>query len=297
VNLQAALRLLRPKQWAKNLLVFAAYIFAAKFSDPDATRNVLIAFAAMCLLSSATYVANDIFDRNKDREHPLKRNRPIASGAASIPIAWALSLILLAAGMFLVIAFLNTTSLVLVLSYLAIQMLYNGSLRQIPVADVFAIALGFVIRATLGAAAIWVPVSGWLLFCTGALALMLGFAKRRNEFLLQGNVAVGSRQSLGGYTRPALDALVISTATASALCYGIYAIESDTAAKYPALILTTVFVSYGIARYVFLIFTRDEGGEPADVLFGDPHILGSVVLFLITAVIAVSGVHIPLLEK
>ncbi len=290
-------RLFRPKQWSKNLLVFAAYIFAARFTDPEATRLVLIAFAAMCLLSSGTYALNDVLDRGRDRQHPEKRSRPLASGAIPAAIGAILGAALVVGGLALVIAFLNSSSLAIVAAYLGIQALYNTVLKRVPIADVFSIALGFVLRAVLGAAAIWAPVSGWLLFCTGALALMLGFAKRRHEFLIQGQDRASSRESLVGYSKAALDALVIITATAAALCYGIYAIDSSTARKYPALILTTLFVVYGVARYVLLVFSRDEGGEPADVLLKDPHILGSVLLFVAASVVAVSGVSIPLLEQ
>lgn len=297
MSLGAVLRLLRPKQWAKNLLVFAAYIFAVKFGDPDATRNVLIAFGAMCLISSATYIVNDIADAERDREHPDKKDRPIASGQVPVALAWGLAAVLLAAGLAPVIALFSRSSVVLVGIYLALQVLYNVWLKSVPVADVFTVSLGFIVRAWFGAAAIWVPVSSWLLFCTGALALMLGFAKRRHEFLLQGENRSASRESLDGYNKPALDALVIISATLAAICYGIYAIDSDTSHKYPGLIMTTLFVAYGIARYVLLVFSRDEGGEPADVLFGDTHILCSVLLFLAAAVLAVSGFQLPLIAR
>jgi 4-hydroxybenzoate polyprenyltransferase len=296
VGATAVLKLVRPKQWSKNLLVFAAYIFAAKFGDSDATRAALVAFAGMCLVSSGVYVANDLLDARRDREHPEKKDRPIASGAVSPAFAAVLALLLLAGGIALV-ATLNRSSLALVGGYLALQVLYNLWLKRVPVADVFSISLGFVIRAWIGATAIWVPVSSWLIFCTGSLALMLGFAKRRHEFLLQGEGRAASRESLEGYSRPALDALVVISATASALCYGIYAIDSDTAHRFPGMILTTLFVVYGIARYVLLIFSRDEGGEPADVLFGDAHILGSVLLFIAAAVLAVSGLTLPLISR
>jgi hypothetical protein len=126
---------------------------------------------------------------------------------------------------------------------------------------------------------------------------MLGFAKRRHEFLLRVDRATTSRESLSLYTLPALDALVLMTATASVLCYGIYSIESPTATAHPALILSTLFVAYGVARYVLLVFAKGEGGEPAEVLFRDPHIWGSVLLFVGSAVAALSGLTFPLVEK
>lgn len=297
MGLGPAISLLRPKQWTKNLLVFAAYLFGAKLGDPEAARQALIAFAAMCAFSSATYVFNDLLDAARDREHPERKNRPVASGAVSSWAAAGLSLGAFAVGLALSLLFLNHSSLAVFGAYVALQLLYNFGLKAVPVADVFTISVGFVLRAALGAYAIWVPISGWLLFCTGALALMLGFAKRRHEFLLQGDAKAASRESLDGYSLQALDALVTATATASSLCYGIYAIESSTAREHPALILTTVFVVYGIARYLLLVFTKQEGGEPADILLKDRHVLVSVILFVAVALLAVSGVQIPLLDS
>ncbi|MEQ1823314.1 MAG: UbiA prenyltransferase family protein [Fimbriimonadaceae bacterium] len=288
------LKLIRPKQWSKNLLVFAGPIFGAQLSDPLVLKLAFIAFFAMCFLSSATYVINDILDVQADRSHPDKRNRPIAAGLVSVGSAWGLSVCLIALSVVLATQ-LNKSSWILLACYAALQVFYNISLKSIAIADVFTIALGFILRAVLGAAAVSVPISGWLLFCTGALALMLGFAKRRHEFILQGDA---SRASLSDYTLPALDALVIMTATGAAICYGIYAIDSSTATKHPAIIVTSLFVFYGIARYVQLTFSKGEGGEPADVLFRDIHMLASVGLFLLSAVLAMTGsITIPLLAK
>jgi 4-hydroxybenzoate polyprenyltransferase len=293
---RSLVRLVRPKQWAKNLLVFAALIFAARFGDPHSLGLAVAAFVAMSLVSSATYVFNDLADVERDRLHPIKRNRPIASGAVAPPVAVALGLVLFFVGIGIA-AWLGVNSLTLVVAYLLLQVLYNGWLKRQPVADVYCIATGFVLRAVLGAAAIRVDISGWLLFCTGALALMLGFGKRRHEFILQGDQRATTRESLVSYNRLALDGMVVMYATAAALCYGVYSIESRTAERFPAIILTAPFVFYGITRYVLLIFTADEGGEPADVLFRDRHLLVTIFFFLATALLAMSGFHLPLLER
>ena len=294
----AAILLLRPKQWAKNLLVFAAFLFTGSesFSNPHRIAFVLFGFMAMCFASSATYIFNDLADLERDRQHHKKRNRPLASGAVPKNLGIAMGVGLLAISLGIAWS-MNKTSFSIVLIYLVLQVLYNWKLKRTPIADVYCIAVGFVLRAALGAAAITVSISAWLLFCTGALALMLGFAKRRNEFILQGDDRAASRESLVHYTKLSLDALVIMFATAAALCYGLYCIESTTAKKFPALILTSLFVFYGITRYVLLVFTADEGGEPADVLFRDKHIIASVVLFIAAAAFAVSGYSIPLLER
>ncbi len=288
--------LLRPKQWTKNLLVLAAWIFTGLGKDYHTSLAVLFAFGAMCMASSATYIFNDIADIERDRAHPKKRLRPIASGAVPKTAAYVIGAILLAASV--AVGFLlNHTSGTIIVSYLILQVVYNLGLKHVPIADVFIISLGFIFRAALGAAAISVTISSWLLFCTGALALMLGFAKRRNEFISQGSDRALSRESLLGYSRGALDALVIMFATGAALCYGVYAVDSSTAQKFPALIITSIFVFYGICRYVLIVFSKDEGGEPENLLFKDRHVLFSIVMFIASAMLAMSGFRIPILEK
>lgn len=289
-------RLLRLKQWAKNLLVVAAPLFANSGDRSKFIAPMAMAFFAMSLLSSSTYICNDLIDIERDRLHPVKRFRPFASGAISKGVGIAIGLLLFAIGISLTIP-LGKASLAIVATYLLMQVAYNYRLKRIPVADVFTLSVGFILRACLGAAAIHVVISGWLLFCTGALALMLGFAKRRNEFILQGEDRSFSRESLAHYSRGALDALVCMFAAGAAICYAIYTLESQTAHRYPAIILTSFFVFYGITRYVFLVFAVDEGGEPADVLFKDPHIIFSVVGFFVSAVVALNGIRIPILEQ
>ncbi|HVT14030.1 MAG TPA: decaprenyl-phosphate phosphoribosyltransferase [Fimbriimonadaceae bacterium] len=287
--------LVRPKQWSKNLLVFAAFIFTASFHDPEAIRNVLVAFAALCLASSFVYVLNDLLDVKSDRLHPRKKYRPIASGAVSAPLAAGIAAIALAGSASLSLL-LNHTSMAVLGTYVVLQVLYNFGLKKVAVADVFLISLGFILRAALGAAALSVTISSWLLFCTGALALMLGFSKRRSEFILLGDQRGEVRESLAAYSKGALDALVVMFACGAALCYGVYAVQSPTAHRYPGLILTTVFVFYGICRYVLIVFGKDEGGEPETLLYRDPHLLFSIVMFIIAAVLAMSGVKVPLVE-
>ncbi|MDR3687838.1 MAG: decaprenyl-phosphate phosphoribosyltransferase [Fimbriimonas sp.] len=290
------LKLLRPKQWAKNLLVFAAILFTAGYHSPQKVVLAFSAFAVMCMAGSGTYVFNDLIDIDRDRHHPTKRYRPLASGSVPKSIAVTLGTALIIGS--LAEAFiLGKYSLLILCIYLALQVAYNWRLKHIPVADVFCISVGFVLRAAIGAAAIYAGISGWLLFCTGALALMLGFAKRRNEFIIQGENRMSSRISLTGYTKLTLDGFVLISACAASLCYGIYSLDSQTARKYPALILTAPFVFYGILRYVLLVFSRDEGGEPADILFGDNQIIICVVMFVACAALAVSGLRIPLLER
>lgn len=288
-------RILRPKQWTKNLLVFAALLFTARFGQPSAVTSTLLAALAMCLLSSAVYIWNDILDADRDRGHPHRKSRPIAAGQVSVPTASILAVLLLGGGVTMMYG-LGRGPLWIASAYLLLQFLYNAGGRSLAITDVFLIASGFVLRAMLGAAAISASISGWLIFCTGCLALMIGFAKRRSEFVLMGDAKADSRTSLSEYSLKALDSLVLLFASGAALTYGVYSIESDTARRYPALILSAVFVVYGVSRYLVLVFGRDEGGEPEVLLFRDPHMLASVLLFVASAGLAMSGVRLPLLE-
>ena len=293
--MNAYIKLLRPKQWSKNLLVFAAILFTNELRDTHALLRTLLAFVAMCLISSSTYIVNDIRDREKDQAHPKKKNRPIASGQISPVVATTIACVLCAIALVLFIL-VSKKALIIAVLYLIIQIIYNLGAKTVPVLDVFLISSGFILRAMLGAAAIEKAISAWLLLCTGALALLLGFAKRRQEFIAQGDNRAASRESLAGYSKPSLDALVIMTATAAALCYGIYALESPTAHRYHALFITTVFVFYGICRYVLIVFVSDEGGEPESLLFKDRHILLSVLLFVVAAIVAMNIAQFPLIE-
>ena len=291
----SVVKLVRPKQWAKNVLVFAALLFTGGVIAQGSWVQAVMAFFAMSFVSSSTYVFNDLFDVERDRRHPKKRLRPLASGAISKPAGVAIGAILLAMSLGIAAA-INLKVVVCIGIYIAMQIAYNWRLKHIALADVYTIAVGFVLRAVLGAAAIDVYISGWLLLCTGSLALMLGFAKRRNEFILQGADRSSSRESLVHYTRPALDALVTMFAGVATMSYGIYCLLSRTGQHYPALILTALFVAYGITRYLLVVFSLDEGGEPADLLFKDRHIIASVVLFVLSAALAMSGVRLPVIE-
>ena len=288
-------RLVRPKQWTKNLLVFAAILFSAKLTDPTAMLHAVGAFLAMSFASSATYIFNDVADREKDRLHPRKRSRPIASGEVSVTLGIFLGVVLLVLAACIAIS-VNAWVLAMIGFYLLIQVAYNGWLKQMAIADVFVIASGFVLRAALGAQAISVTISGWLLFCTGALSLMLGFAKRREEFISQAEDGALTRSSLANYNRPSLDVMVAMFGGVAVMSYWIYCLDSPTAKHYPSLITTAPFVTYGVSRYLLEVFVNNEGGEPADILLRDRHIIVSVLGFVAAALISLSGKPIPIIQ-
>jgi len=281
--LSALLRLARPRQWTKNALVFAAILFAPFGQSAQAWINVGLAFLAMVLLSAAVYAINDVRDAEADRLHPRKKNRPVASGRISPALALSAAGLYVVLGLGIAVA-IGTQALVVCALYLALQLAYVYSLKHIAVIDVFAISLGFVLRAQLGAVAVPVAVSGWLIFCTGALALMIATAKRRQEFRAEHHQESATRPALRSYSEKALDALVLFSAGLAAIAYGIYAIDSPAAARNPNLLATALPVLFGISRYLVIVFGSDEGEEPEEVLLTDPGIWLALVGFLITAI-------------
>jgi 4-hydroxybenzoate polyprenyltransferase len=292
-------KLLRVKQWTKNVFVFAAFIFTRGWGESGNIKGVVLAVLAMCLASSATYIVNDLADAEKDRQHPKKRHRPIASGKVQPSTAWIAAVACLIGALILGWT-ANPYVLYCLAAYLLIQVFYNLRFRNTSIADVSCIAAGFVIRVITGAVAINVQVSGWILLCTAMLAYMLGFGKRRHEFLLQGEAKTSSRKSLADYSEKSLDMLVAMAATCAVLTYSVYTIESPTAKQYPSLILTTPFVIYGIARYLVLVFADEkdgETGEPESLVLKDKHLIATFICYSIAALLALSKINLPFLYK
>lgn len=292
-------RLLRVKQWTKNVFVFAALIFTRSWGEVSSLKGAVLAVLAMCLASSATYIVNDLADVEKDRQHPKKMKRPIASGAVKPATAWFVAVGCLFVS--LIVGFVAHPNVLYCLAaYLLLQVFYNLKLRSTSIADVSCIAAGFVIRVVTGAVAINVQVSGWILLCTATLAYMLGFGKRRHEFHLQGEDKAASRKSLTAYSEKSLDMLVVMSATSAVMTYSVYSIESPTAKQFPALILTTPFVIYGIARYLVLVFADDkdsETGEPESLVLKDKHLIATFVCYSVAAFLALSKLNLPFLYK
>lgn len=280
----ALLRLMRPKQWTKNLLVFAALLFTAGWRDSAAVQAAIWAFLALCLLSSAIYVMNDALDVESDRIHPTKRTRPLASGEVSLPAAAFLGSACAALAM--LIGWTQAPIGASLVVFLVIQVAYSLILKKIAVLDVMTIAALFVQRAVIGAIAIGAPISPWILMCTATLALMLGFGKRRQEFRTLGAEA---RDSLRSYTPTILDAFVWLAAGLSLVSYMLYVVESETAKAHSGLLFTAPFVLFGVLRYLLVLSTSESGEEPETLLLQDPGILASVVGFVIIAVLAMTN--------
>jgi 4-hydroxybenzoate polyprenyltransferase len=239
---------IRPWQWTKNLIVFAGLLFGMRLFDAAAVLHAVAAFGIFCGLSSSVYLVNDIVDREGDRRHPLKANRPIASGA---------------------------------LAYLALQALYSGPLKHIIIIDVLALAGGFVVRAVAGAVAVNVGFSHWLLVCTTLLALFLGLAKRRHEIVLLADTAASHRPILGEYSAYLLDQMIAVVTASTLVAYVFYTVSPETQQKFGTewLGLTIPFPLYGIFRYLYLVHRREGGGSPADLLMTDRPLLACVALW------------------
>ena len=280
---RAAVISLRPRQWSKNLLLFAGIVFAAKLGDAVRWGEAAAIFVAYCAASSAAYLVNDLRDAADDRLHPVKRYRPIARGELQPEHALVLAAVL-AAGALAIAAALGFASLLLLLAFVALQLGYSLGLKRIVFVDVLVIAGLFVIRAAAGAAAVHVPISGWLLACTALLALFLGLAKRRGELVLVHAAATPGRPALAGYSLGLVDVLLNAVAAATAGAYALYAVAAHSA----WMALTVPFVVVGLGRYLFLVHRHDLGEEPEHVLLSDRVILGAVAGWAVVSAVVLA---------
>jgi 4-hydroxybenzoate polyprenyltransferase len=268
---------LRPDQWTKNLIVFAALIFARQLLDPAAVALALAAFLIFCALSGAVYLVNDVCDRDADRRHPLKSRRPIASGALSpgTALAWAVAL---GAGSLAAAFWLRPWFGVAAAAYLGLQVLYTFALKHIVILDVLSIAMGFVLRAVAGGLVIGVHVSDWLLVCTILGALFLGLCKRRHELTLLSSGASEHRPILEEYDPYLLDQMIAVVAASTLVAYVIYCLSPETTERFGTtrLVWSVPFPIYGIFRYLYIVHRRDGGGSPSEQLLSDRPLLACV---------------------
>ncbi len=271
-RLRAAWVSLRPRQWTKNLLLFAGIIFAAQIGDLSRWVEALAAFVAYCAASSASYLVNDVRDAPHDRAHPVKRARPIARGELSPRLAEAIAVALLLSAVLLV-APLGIASILFLCTFFALQAAYTLALKHVVLIDVMTIGGLFVVRAAAGAAAVEVRISPWLLLCTALLALFLALAKRRGELVLVGAEATPGRPVLEGYSLALVDQLVTVVASSTVIAYCLY---TFTARDSKAMMITIPFVVFGVFRYLLLMHRRDVGEEPEEILLRDLPILACI---------------------
>ncbi|MGE3174313.1 MAG: decaprenyl-phosphate phosphoribosyltransferase [Planctomycetota bacterium] len=301
---------LRPHQWVKNLLVLAPLLFftpiedaaGTRLADPTAWLQALGAFATFCLTASGIYVLNDLVDREEDRRHPKKRLRPIASGA--VPPRAAAALLVAVWGLALAIAWLTDHGAgafpdrgaalrfaIWPAAYLALNLLYSFWWKRVVIVDCMCIAIGFQIRVEAGAAAIAVETSHWIALCTFFFALFLAFCKRYEEVGRQTDNGAQTRATMRDYSEPLLNMIIGPLAALSILTYALYTVAPDTIARHhtDALMYTVPVVSYGVFRYLFLVYRRSEGGDPSRLLFRDLPLVVSGIVYLGLVLVLLHG--------
>lgn len=280
---------LRPHQWVKNLFVFAGLVFAHKLFTP-LFWPALAAFALFCLLSGATYLLNDVADYDKDRLHPQKRHRPVASGALGRGAALAFGIALLVGGLALSFWLARPFGLV-AFAYVVLLVLYSVALKHLVILDVLTVAIGFVLRAIAGAVVIEVEISGWLLICTILIALFLALGKRRHELLALEGEAANHRPILAQYSPGLLDQMIAVVTASTVTAYALYTMSPETVGKFGTrlLPLTLPFVLYGIFRYLYLLYQRALGGNPSELFLNDRALLLNSALWALTVLLIIYG--------
>lgn len=280
----ALVRAMRPKQWLKNSFVLAPLLFGKQFLKTDQVLRTLEAFGLFCALASAVYLVNDIVDREKDAAHPVKKARPIASGELSVSVAMMAAGAL--AGGALAVAFLRLPWLGVVLAiYGVVNVAYSFGLKNVVILDIFAIAIGFVLRVLGGAAAIHVEASRWLLTCTIFLSLFLAACKRRSEIARLGDDGA-TRDVLRAYSIGFVDQIIMVAMAGTILTYALYTLDPVTIAKLGTrdLVFTLPFVMYGMFRYLHVVRDSAEGESPTELLLKDRWVQLAVIGYVATIV-------------
>lgn len=285
------IHLLRPRQWTKNLLLFAGLIFSNHFREPDRIGKAALAFLVFCMLSSVVYIINDIRDAEADRNHPLKCKRPIAAGLVSKATALLVAMCIASVSLFFTFAAFQIRFEIVALSYLVMMSLYSVWLKHIVILDLMLVSLGFVMRAVAGIFAIEhvgesIEVTPWFITCIMFLALFVVICKRRHEIVLLSAGARSHRPVLEHYSPLFLDQMINVATTATVISYALYVtlgVQGQARSQY--MVLTLPFVLYGIFRYLYLVYKRDEGGSPEILLFQDFSLLAVVILWLISVLL------------
>jgi len=278
----AVLKSCRPRQWTKNAFVFAAAVFAPKLDDLTADVRSVLAFVAFCLASSAVYLINDVQDLDRDRAHPLKKDRPIPKGELPISsaITWAMVLI---ASSLLLSWLIDARFALIVAAYFGMNLVYSAFLKHEVILDILLIAIGFVLRVQGGGFAIDVEISNYLWLCTILLALLLAIGKRRHELIMIED-AIQHRAILKEYSPEMLEQMMAVTTASTLVAYVLYTQDPAAMGGQKGLIWTVPFVIYGIFRYLYLIHKKDKGGDPAEILFEDWRMSVNILLWLLVAI-------------
>jgi len=280
------LKLIRPKQWIKNFFIFAALVFSKHLFEMDYLSKTFVAFLAFCLVSGSVYILNDILDVEADRLHPEKRYRPIASGKVKPHQALVFFVVLIALVILLSMN-LPRRFQVILLIYFIINIAYSWKLKEIIILDVFVIATGFMLRVLAGAYVIHVPVSSWMILCTIFISLFLGFSKRRGEIIvMQNSNSEPGRKVLSEYSLEFIDQMITVVTSGTVISYALYTVSERTKEIFHTenLIYTTVFVIFGIFRYLYLMYKKNLGESPTYIVTTDLPMIINIVLWMASCV-------------
>jgi 4-hydroxybenzoate polyprenyltransferase len=279
--LRAAIKTGRPKEWIKNVFVFAGLLFSGKFNQSHEVLEAIITFFAFCLISSAGYFVNDLIDVELDRKHPKKRLRPLAAGELSEGTAKTIAPVLAAIAIAIAFAAVNWQVGLMVVGYGVAQMAYSLGLKQVVIIDVMTLAGLFILRVAAGASAVDAHASEWLILCTGMLAAFLGFTKRRQEAVSELHEGTTTRPVLEHYSLPFLDQMVSLVTTGTVISYAIYTVNSPQVGS--QMMLTIPPAVYGIFRYLYLIYDRSDDRSMAGIVAGDRGIQAALAAFALVA--------------
>ena len=288
INYRALLLLLRPRQWIKNLLLFAGLIFSYSFTDAYLVYSSILAFISFCLLSSSAYIINDMLDVAEDRLHPLKKKRPIASGVVTPKLAASTSIALLVISLLMAWQ-INLLFFLSSLFYYLLTVSYSIWLKHLVIIDVFAIAFGFLIRALAGALAIEVSISPWFLICTLLLSLFLALTKRRQESISLAENGTNHRKVLEHYPLPFIEQLISIVTASTIIAYSLYTFTDNHESQ--LFMITIPFVVYGIFRYLYLVYKQDLGESPEEVLLKDKPMIINILLWVLISIAILTFEH------
>ncbi len=281
----ALIKTMRPRQWSKNIFIFAALVFDKQLLNTGAFLHTLAGVALFCLISSAVYIFNDISDVKEDREHPKKKDRPIASGKLPLGAAWVAGILLVVGTLGLAWFFLPRAFVAVLLIYFVLNIAYTKWLKHIPIVDVLVLAAGFVLRVHAGVTLIEVErFSPWLYVVMTMLSLFLGFGKRRAELALLADGASSHRKVLEGYTLPLLDQYIMMVSGMTIIAYSLYTFSAPNVPENHSMMLTIPFVVYMIFRYQYLVEIEHAGGAPEDVLLSDRPFQIAMILWAATVI-------------
>jgi len=286
---------MRPEQWIKNFFVFTALLFSKNLLNLSKDIDALVGFIIFCMITGCSYIINDLVDLEKDKLHPTKSQRPIASGRLNKTTAIKITTIICLVSLSFAF-YINSFFGIIVLTYFLLNIGYSIYLKNIVIIDVVTIASGFVLRVLGGAVIISVTSSQWLILCTILLSLFLGFSKRRHELILLEDNATGHRKVLEHYSPYFLDQMISVVTASTLICYALYTMSKDTIEKLGTskLIYTIPFVLYGIFRYLYLVHQKEKGGSPTEVVFTDKPMIINISLWVIASVMFILYTRISL---